>query len=126
MSVTVAALEKKLNTEIAAFEAMQKDYGNLVSGRQTLESQLKENELVQKEFELLDDEAVVYKLVGPVLVKQDQPEAKSNVRKRLEFIRGEIDRAEKRIKELSSKMDKSKMELMAMQVELQKRKGGSA
>lgn len=33
---------------------------------------------------------VVYKLIGPVLVKQDQAEAKSNVEKRLEFIRGEM------------------------------------
>ena len=33
---------------------------------------------------------LVFKLVGPVLVKQDQAEAKSNVDKRLEFIRGEM------------------------------------
>jgi prefoldin beta subunit len=33
---------------------------------------------------------VVFKLVGPVLVKQDQVEAKSNVDKRLEFIGGEM------------------------------------
>jgi prefoldin beta subunit len=33
---------------------------------------------------------VVFKLVGPVLVKQDQAEAKSNVDKRLEFIGAEM------------------------------------
>jgi chaperonin cofactor prefoldin len=33
---------------------------------------------------------LVFKLVGPVLVKQDQVEAKGNVDKRLEFIRGEM------------------------------------
>ena len=32
----------------------------------------------------------MYKLVGPVLVKQDQAEAKQNVNTRLEFIRGEM------------------------------------
>jgi len=32
----------------------------------------------------------VYKLIGPVLVKQDQVEAKSNVETRLEFIRSEM------------------------------------
>lgn len=32
----------------------------------------------------------VFKLVGPVLVKQDQAEAKSNVETRLEFIRSEM------------------------------------
>jgi prefoldin beta subunit len=32
----------------------------------------------------------VFKLIGAVLVKQDQEEAKSNVNKRLEFIQGEM------------------------------------
>ena len=32
----------------------------------------------------------MYKLIGPVLVKQDQTEAKTNVDKRLEFIRSEM------------------------------------
>ncbi len=32
----------------------------------------------------------VYKLVGPVLVKQDQTEAKQNVDTRLDFIRSEM------------------------------------
>ena len=32
----------------------------------------------------------VFKLIGPVLVKQDQDEARANVDKRLEFIRSEL------------------------------------
>lgn len=32
----------------------------------------------------------VYKLIGTALVKQDQTEAKANVKKRLEFIQGEM------------------------------------
>lgn len=32
----------------------------------------------------------MYKLIGPVLVKQEQVEAKSNVDKRLEYIGGEM------------------------------------
>jgi len=38
----------------------------------------------------LTPENIVYKLIGPVLVKQDQAEAKSNVNTRLDFIRGEM------------------------------------
>ena len=37
----------------------------------------------------------VYKLVGPLLVKVDADEAKSNVEKRLEFIQGDIAKIEK-------------------------------
>lgn len=38
---------------------------------------------------MLDSEAKVFKLVGPVLLKQDVEDAKNNVNKRLEFIGNE-------------------------------------
>lgn len=43
-----------------------------------------------QELALLEDSAVVYKLVGPVLVKQDLEEAKQTVDKRLEYITQEV------------------------------------
>jgi prefoldin beta subunit len=43
-----------------------------------------------QEFAQLTPNNTVYKLVGPVLVPQDQAEAKGNVDTRLEFIRGEM------------------------------------
>ncbi|KAG4163083.1 hypothetical protein ERO13_D01G149300v2, partial [Gossypium hirsutum] len=46
--------------------------------------QLGENELVLKELDLLNEDANVYKSIGPVLVKQDLAEANANVRKRIE------------------------------------------
>ena len=36
-----------------------------------------------KELEVLDDEAVLYKLVGPVLIKQEIMESKVNIDRRL-------------------------------------------
>lgn len=47
------------------------------------------NTLIQ-ELSLLEDDAKVFKLLGPVLVPQDIVEAKSNVDKRIEFINGEL------------------------------------
>jgi len=44
----------------------------------------------EQEFQQLKPGAQVYKQIGPVLVKQDQSEAKSNVNTRLEFIRSEM------------------------------------
>lgn len=61
-----------------------------VQARQKLESQFTENQGVQKEFSTLDDEAKIYKLVGPVLLKQDTVEAKGTVDSRLEYIGGEM------------------------------------
>lgn len=53
-----------------------------------------ENEAVMAEFKMLDDDAKVYKLVGPVLAKQELSECRSNVSKRIEFIEKEVARLE--------------------------------
>ena len=43
-----------------------------------------------QELDLLENANIVYKLIGPVLVKQDLDEAKATVTKRLEYINGEM------------------------------------
>lgn len=71
----------------------------------------------------------MYKLIGPVLVKQDQAEAKSNVNTRLDFIRSEMSgflpdstdskltnkprsqRVESQIKDVEQKQEKKKAEV---------------
>lgn len=40
----------------------------------------------------MGEDSVVYKLIGPALIRQDLVEAKANVSKRLEFIGGELAR----------------------------------
>jgi prefoldin beta subunit len=70
---------------------MSIDLATLVSNRQQLESQLKENEMVLSEMILLKEESnTIYKLIGPVLVKQELSESRHNVEKRIEFIRHEL------------------------------------
>ena len=46
--------------------------------------------LFPQEMTLLEEGARVYKLIGPVLVKQDAEEASQNVAKRLDYIKGEL------------------------------------
>ncbi|KAF9161819.1 hypothetical protein DFQ27_005775 [Actinomortierella ambigua] len=119
MSATAAALQKKLETESIAYQSIQKEFAQAVESRQKLDSQLQENKLVQEEFALLKDDANIYKLIGPVLVKQDKPEAKTNVDKRIDFIQAEIQRVEKQIKDLQEKSEKKKMELVQTQTMIQ-------
>jgi len=45
---------------------------------------------VLQEMQRLDADSNVYKLIGPVLVKQDQEEAKQNVQKRIDYITTEL------------------------------------
>jgi prefoldin beta subunit len=43
-----------------------------------------------QELNLLDSEAAVFKLVGPVLLKQDVSEAKDNVKTRIARFKGDM------------------------------------
>ncbi|KAH9985289.1 prefoldin subunit 6, partial [Russula vinacea] len=115
------SLPARLQAASSEYQKLQTDLSNAVEARQRLDAQLSENELVNKEFATLTPNNVIFKLVGPVLVKQDQVEAKSNVNKRLEFIRGEIKRIETQLEEIEQKSEKKKMELVELQSEIQER-----
>ena len=43
-----------------------------------------------QEMERLEEGANVFKMMGPVLVKQDLEESKQNVQKRIDYINGEM------------------------------------
>ncbi|CAB4442078.1 unnamed protein product [Rhizophagus irregularis] len=58
-----------------------------------------ENEVVQKEFKLLKDDANIYKLIGP----------------RLEYIKSEIQRVKKQLTDLNEKSEKKKLEVIELQ-----------
>jgi prefoldin beta subunit len=74
---------------------------------------------VQNEFASLADDAGIYRLVGPVLLKQEKTEAVSTVDGRLDFIGKEIIRTETRIRELQAGSEKKRVELMQLQQRLQ-------
>jgi len=115
-----SSLQAKLQAVSTEFQRIQADLAVSIDARQRLEAQQSENELVKKEFTQLSPENTVYKMVGPVLVEQDQGEAKSNVETRLNFIRGEIKRIEGQIKEFEDKQESKKGELIEIQTALQK------
>ena len=98
---------------------MATDLQGAVEARQKLEAQHSENEAVKKEFDGLKDDAGIYKLVGPVLLKQDRVEAVSAVDGRLEYIGKEITRTEERIKDLQGAADNKRVELMQLQQQMQ-------
>lgn len=68
------------------------EYRKVVQGKQIMAEKKNENDMVLQEFKMLGESANVYKLVGPILAKQDLDECKSNVSKRIEFIDKEIAR----------------------------------
>ncbi|KAJ1795645.1 Prefoldin subunit 6 [Coemansia sp. RSA 2599] len=110
---------KALETQTMALQALQNELARIVADRQKLDSQQQENELVQKELEILGDDTRVYKMIGPVLVPQDKDEARANVEKRLEFIRDEIARADQKVEQMSKDQEKASVELFKLQMDIQ-------
>ncbi|VDO39051.1 unnamed protein product [Brugia timori] len=86
-----------------------------IRNRQKLEGQLTENKLVKTELDLLEEGATVYKLIGPVLFKQDLTEAKQNVEKRIDYIIAEISRLEQAIADAATKQENQKQTVMRLQ-----------
>jgi chaperonin cofactor prefoldin len=73
-----------------------------------------------QELEVLDEDARVFKLIGPALVRQEQPEAAANVRKRLDFIAAEVSRLAARAAALEEKAGKRQAALQQIQAEAQR------
>ncbi|KPM41058.1 hypothetical protein AK830_g5475 [Neonectria ditissima] len=68
-----------------------------------------------QEFDRLGEGETIYKISGPVLLKQDKFEAEGIVKGRLDFISSEITRLEGQIRETQEKLEKKKGEIMQAQ-----------
>ncbi|KAL5495890.1 YKE2 [Sanghuangporus weigelae] len=140
----MSSLEARLQDASAAYQKLQAELAAAVEARQKLDAQLTETSAVKKacnamirigvfsntaqEFATLKPGNTVYKLTGPVLVPQDQAEAKANVDKRLDFIRNELKRMDAQIKDISEKSDKRRAEIVEIQTAHQaslQQKGGA-
>ncbi|KAI1719825.1 prefoldin subunit domain-containing protein [Ditylenchus destructor] len=102
-------LKAKFDEEVNKISQLEKDRSRCLINRRQLESQLTENNMVKEEFDRLEVAANVYKLIGPVLVKQDLPEAKENVRKRVEYITTEISRVESVLADFAKNIESQKL-----------------
>ncbi|XP_071153861.1 prefoldin subunit 6-like [Mytilus galloprovincialis] len=115
----MAELQKRLQSDIEKYDAFQKDLQKHISQRQQLEGQLTENTLVKEELDRLEKDASVYKMIGPVLVKQNLDESKSNVQKRIDYIADLVKRHEESIKDLEKKQDTCKEGITKLQQQFQ-------
>ena len=98
--------------ETAEIKKIEQEYQKVVQNKRSLTEKKSENEMVLSELNLIKDEesGTVYKLVGPILAKQDTVEAKTNVKTRLDYITKEVDRMDHLENEFIGKVeDKRKM-----------------
>ncbi|XP_031574472.1 prefoldin subunit 6-like [Actinia tenebrosa] len=119
MAANVERIQQQIQSELEKFKGVQKDLQKSVSTRQQLDAQLTENNVVKEELEKIESSGEVYKLIGPVLVKQDLEEAKQTVAKRIEYISGEIKRQDTTIKETEKRQSSSRESLNKLQQDYQ-------
>eukprot|EP00793_Prasinoderma_coloniale_P004268 PRCOL_00000028-RA len=126
MAAAAGGMRAQLEALAAEYQAIGKESQKAAKASQTFSSQLTENEMVRKELDMVEEDANVYKLIGPALIKQDVTEAKANVDKRIEYITTELNRYEKSIKSLDKKQDEKREEIMKLQAEFQKQQAATA
>ena len=68
-----------------------------------------------QELDVLEDDAAVFKLIGPVLVRQELVEVKNNVGKRVEYIKNDIGRLEGNVKKFEKQQEEVKQEISKLQ-----------
>ncbi|KAL5234937.1 hypothetical protein ACI65C_002347 [Semiaphis heraclei] len=112
-------LQKKFQTELDALKQCQKEINQLVGNRQQLDGQLNENSIVKEELALLKPSGEVYKMVGPILLRQDHTEAKENIDKRMSYIKNELQRIDDRVRTLEETQDKYRESLTKLQQQYQ-------
>lgn len=110
----------QVDAEMARYRTLQEEVQAFATQRQQFAQQANENNMVKQELDLLDDDAKVYKLIGPVLLKQDVNEAKSNVKKRLEFINNELEKVNNKIEHKEKEAVEIRKNISQMQMEMQK------
>lgn len=91
----------------------------IIQQRQQLDSQLTENQIVKEELNLLNADSNVYKSVGPILLKVDLVEAKTNVATRMDMINKELKKVDDRIGTLEKKQDGHRETITKLQNQLQ-------
>merc|ERR1711933_25737 len=120
MATAAKAIQVQIEKEKETYRQLQGEVTKNHTARLRFTQQLSESEMVKKELDLLDEEAVVYKLVGPALIRQDLVEAKANVDKRMQFMKKESDRLDNSLKSLESKQLQAQQEVSTLQQKLQK------
>ncbi|XP_038689405.1 prefoldin subunit 6-like [Tripterygium wilfordii] len=126
MGSALKELQRELENKANDLSKLQKDIAKNHQVRKKYTIQLGENELVLKELDLLNEGANVYKLIGPVLVKQDLAEANANVRKRIEYISAELKRFDGTLQDLEEKQNSKRDAVLKLQQRIQSLQAGKA
>lgn len=118
--IATPAQQEAFKTSYKKIQELNVEREDHRAAKQKLNTQLSENNMVMAELKLLKDDAVIYKMVGPALIKQDPEEVKLNVRNRLNHINGEMERHQNCIKKCDEKSSEIEKDMRKLEDELAK------
>ena len=104
-------LYKQYEFLIKENQCIEKEQSKIRVAINNFENKKNENNIVKAELALLDDEDVVYKLIGPILVQQETSDAKIQVDSRIEIINKEIHKLEKNYQTNSKNMEANRQKI---------------
>ncbi|XP_065026255.1 prefoldin subunit 6 isoform X2 [Musa acuminata AAA Group] len=107
----------------AAVRELQQDLESQANALSKIQKDIAKN---HQELELLNENSNVYKLIGPVLVKQDIAEANANVRKRIEYISVELKRLDGTLQDSEDKQNSKKESVLQLQQKIQTLQAGKS
>ena len=99
-------------------ECIEKEQSKIRVTINNYENKKAENNIVKKELALLEDEDIVYKLIGPILVQQETNDAKIQVDSRIEMINKEIHKLEKSYQTNVKKLEANRQKVADIQGKL--------
>ena len=111
-------LYKEYEYLIKENQSIEKEQSKIRVSINDFENKKKENNIVKAELDLLDDEDVVYKLIGPILVQQETSDAKIQVNSRIEMINKEMHKLEKNYQTNSKNMETNRQKIADIQAKL--------
>jgi prefoldin beta subunit len=121
-------LASTVDSEVMILRTMQESLQKLRTDYQVILGQYTENEMVLEEMKLLEETNTensnstnnnIYKMIGPVLIKQSYDDAVTTITKRIEFIRTERDKIETKITKTETDVQKQAEKIQKLQSTLQ-------
>ena len=111
-------LYRQYEFKLKEIESLEKEQSRIRLGISSFENKKNENSMVKSELGFLEEGDVVYKLIGPILVKQDIGEDKLQVDSRLEMIQKEINKLERNYRENTNKIEEKRKATIEIQNKL--------
>ncbi|KAM3569098.1 hypothetical protein VYU27_008798 [Nannochloropsis oceanica] len=115
-----------IDDALKKYKALEAETQELMARRQLAMQQANENGMVQQELEALESGDNVFKMMGPVLLRVEVEDAKQNVEKRLELIKGSMEDFDGKIQAKQKEAEELGSKIMGMQQELQAKTADAA